>query len=133
MAIICKSFEDAVNLRMQYQLNQIFAKYGVGSADDYVHKQAYFLGFSTDFSPSVLEYFDGTPLKQEYLSGHESAEEMREIPLNMGTRAEFEALSPEEKNAQWDVFHEQCQQGTADDMYFYHVMSNIFMVGYVGH
>lgn len=49
------------------------------------------------------------------------------------TVADFEALSAEEQNALWETFHEKNLQGTADNMPFYRVLMDEFLVGYVGH
>ncbi len=50
-----------------------------------------------------------------------------------GSQEEWDALSTAEQEAQWDEFHDLCARGIADEMYFYQVMMNKHMVGYVGH
>ncbi len=50
-----------------------------------------------------------------------------------GTQEEWDALTDEEQDDQWETFHYLCAQGIADDMYFYRVMMNQHLVGYVGH
>lgn len=50
-----------------------------------------------------------------------------------GTEEEWNALSREQQDVQWETFHELNVLGTADNMYFYKVMMKEFLVGYVGH
>ena len=49
------------------------------------------------------------------------------------TIEDFNALPEETQHALWEEFNERNLQGTADDMPFYQVLMNDFLVGYVGH
>lgn len=46
---------------------------------------------------------------------------------------EWDAMTPEEQEEQWESFHEENAAGTADNLYFYEVMMARHLVGYVGH
>ncbi|WP_426172431.1 hypothetical protein [Pseudoduganella sp. R-34] len=50
-----------------------------------------------------------------------------------GTKEEWEALSDEEKAKEWETFHDLNARGTADEMHFYRILMNAFLVDYVGH
>jgi hypothetical protein len=50
-----------------------------------------------------------------------------------GTQEEWDALSDEERAAEWKTFHELNADGTADEMYFYRILMNTFLIGYCGH
>ena len=59
--------------------------------------------------------------------------ELEYEPISSGTVEEFDALSNEEQSEWWNTFHDKCAQGTADDLYFYRVLMDKFLVNYVGH
>jgi len=61
------------------------------------------------------------------------AEHYAEADFGFGTEEEWNALSIEERSSEWERFHELCAQGIGDGMYFYHVLMDKFLVGYVGH
>ena len=66
----------------------------------------------------------------------QSAEQQAETDSEFetyGTKEEWEALSDEDKDSVWEEFHSQCALGIGYEMYFYQVLSNKFLVGYVGH
>ena len=79
-------------------------------------------------------------LKQEstlvaaWEEGKSDAEQQEDFePAVIGSREEWDALSSAEQDGQWEDFHDRCALGIADDMYFYRVMMNMHLVGYVGH
>ena len=61
------------------------------------------------------------------------AEASAEPDFEYGTKAEWNALSASDQSDTWAQFHSLCEQGTADQMYFYPVLMDMHMVGYVGH
>lgn len=97
-------------------------------------------------SEAVSPYFDGEPL---LLKGHrDGVEENRlfdahaaeqaeifyaETEFLFGTEAEWDAMPDEAKASEWERFHELCAQGIGDEMYFYRVLMNKWLVGYGGH
>lgn len=82
---------------------------------------------------------DGEPiLVEEWSHGREEAEAYEALSERNGTseygsEAEWELLTQHEQSEEWEQFHDLCSLGIADEMYFYPVLSNIHMVGYVGH
>ena len=63
----------------------------------------------------------------------QSAEHHAEAEFESGTVEEWNALSSEEQSSEWDSFHSLCAQGIGDEMYFYRVLMDKWLVGYVGH
>lgn len=63
----------------------------------------------------------------------QSAEHHAGAAVEFGTEDEWNALSAEEQSSEWGRFHEKCAQGIGDEMYFYRVLMNMWLVGYVGH
>lgn len=129
-------FESAIDLRIQYVMSQLFLKHGLVSDEDdeEIRAQAFCLGQVYPHSDSIFDYLEGTPLQVEYVAGGYFAPSQHdERECNSGTLREWKALPENEREEHWENFHEQCLQGTADDMYFYDVMMRIFLVGYVGH
>lgn len=67
------------------------------------------------------------------MPGVRIAEQLGDCTESYGTEEEFNNLSGEDRDKEWDEFHERCVQGDADGMYFYRVMMDKWLVGYVGH
>lgn len=61
-----------------------------------------------------------TTTESEYESGY-------------GSEAEWDALGEAAKEAEWEEFSEKNMLGIADEMYFFEVLLERHMVGYVGH
>ena len=78
-------------------------------------------------------YRDQQPLVDFWNRGNDSGAFAAEAAESSGTQAEWEALSEEEQDAEWDNFHSLNEKGVADDMYFYRVLMDMHLVGYVGH
>lgn len=83
---------------------------------------------------AVPAMFQGeADLSSAWEYGQDAALNRELVEQSQGTRAEWDALSPEEQFAEWDGFHDACALGVADDLYFYQVMMSMHLVGYVGH
>ena len=100
------------------------------------HEKARSIGVAASHSGLDLP----TMFKQEHLlsaaweEGRSDAIRHEDFELEVtGSQEEWEALSSAEQESQWDDFHDRCALGMADDMYFYRVMMNMHLVGYVGH
>lgn len=65
-----------------------------------------------------------------YEDGYSMAADMAD---SSGSLDEWHALTEEEQSLEWDNFHDLCAQGIADEMYFYRVLMDMHLVGYVGH
>lgn len=109
--------------------------------------KAYDIAHTAGYHSAVATpYFDGEPLllkgqrdgveENALLDAHmlEQAEILSdEVNFRSGTKEEWEALSGEVQASEWERFHELCAQGIGDEMYFYRVLMNDWLVGYVGH
>lgn len=81
--------------------------------------------------PPIM-FRDEVTLLKWWREGFTQFEEYQALLSDEGTEEEWEALSEEEKDEQWDIFHDLKDRGIADEMYFYRVLMNKFLVGYVG-
>lgn len=90
-----------------------------------------------DAADGILEppvmFRDEITLINWWREGFRQAQEHQALLSDEGTKEEWEGLSEEEKGRQWDIFHALNERGIADEMYFYRVLMNEFLVGYVGH
>lgn len=137
MSNFSQQFNTAIQLKFDLMMGQIFIKHGVASKDDEylidgINSEAYVMGLN-NFLPRIAAYFEGTPLKKDYLAGHREYQKYLDNLPACGSLDEFNALSAEERSKEWDEFHSLCAQGIADDMYFFDVMMKQWLVGYVGH
>jgi len=73
------------------------------------------------------------PLEYFWTLGRENAIDVVESLASHGTQVEWEALSEKQQAAEWDDFHRLDSRGIADEMYFYRVLMDMHLVGYVGH
>ncbi|GGC23688.1 hypothetical protein [Pseudoduganella buxea] len=48
------------------------------------------------------------------------------------SQEEWDALTDQQREAQWESFYERNAAGTADEMRFYKVMMAQYLLGYVG-
>ncbi|WP_041390670.1 hypothetical protein [Polaromonas sp. JS666] len=62
-----------------------------------------------------------------------AAEHQADSVIESGTEEEWEALSEEDRTSNWEEFHSHCAQGIGDELYFYRVLMDKFLIGYVGH
>lgn len=134
--IISPQFAAAIDLRINLMLASVFRKHGVAPDVDEkeISFEAMILGYGHSYSEGVRRVFEGTLLEEAYLSGRKNYEDLRaEVETSRGSKAEWDALSSNERAAQWDEFHEFCAQGIADKMYFYRVMMDLHQKDYVGH
>lgn len=105
------------------------------------YEHAHTIGFNAYFSnaemPSMFTQSQEKLLAQGWAEGKDDAERQEylraEVEGSIGSHEEWDALSSDEQDAHWDEFHDRCALGVADEMYFYRVMMNKHMVGYVGH
>lgn len=128
-------FPIAIAIRTEFVLNDVYMKLGLPSAphpDDLII-EAYTLGLTSHFSNGIADYFNGTPLREAYVSGHALQDGITEESADCGTHEEFMALSEEDQQQEWNEFHARCIQGDAEGMYFYHVMMGQWLQGYCGH
>ena len=133
---VSAQFAAAIDLKMDLVLASVFRKHGVAPDVDEkeISFEAMILGYGHSYSEAVRRVFEGTLLEEAYLSGRKNYEDLRaEMVASSGSKEEWNALSLDEQAAQWEEFHEFCAQGVADSMYFYRVMMDIHLVGYVGH
>lgn len=136
MSFISHQFSTAIDLRIEFALNLIFSKYGLNpDIEDYeITNEAWILGEAYPYSDGIRKIFTGSPLEEMYVSAHEEAEARQsEYEQSNGSKEEWDALSAEEQYEQWDNFHDLCTLGIADVLYFYRVMMNMHLEGYVGH
>ncbi|MBC3871737.1 hypothetical protein [Undibacterium oligocarboniphilum] len=137
MNTFSKQFDAAIACRTGYILYQIFNKHGVNSPIDDADYclDAFLLAFTQPYSQLIENYFDGTPLKESYISGYQALQNAGTDMdcFDSGTLEEYLALSDEEKQDIWEEFHSKCAQGVADELYFYHVLMAQWLEGYVGH
>lgn len=135
---------NALSIRCHYALLEVRAQCNLPLLDAPftladLKTKAYKLGkasVSGDL-PALLNVGD---LASAWQLGAQDASEYREYLAkkadqdpDFGTQEEWAALSDAERAEEWNEFHERCEAGVADDMYFYHVMMATFLVGYVGH
>ncbi|NNM52103.1 MAG: hypothetical protein HKM02_07745 [Pseudomonadales bacterium] len=132
-------FNQAVDLKFNFMLNQLFKKYGlnVDKDEDELMEQAYILGFTYHKSDAVGKVLESSPMLTEaYKYGIRESIEMQDDAcqqFSYGTEDEWKLLSDDERDSEWEEFHVKCVRGIADDMYFYQVLMNKHMIGYVGH
>ena len=100
------------------------------------YEMAHSIGWAAYTSNSALPAMmtQENLLVEGWVEGKADAERQEDIQLYAsGSVDEWHALSSAEQIAEWEEFHDRCALGIADDMYFYHVMMNMHLVGYVGH
>ncbi len=132
-------FSKALDIRSDYGLVKVLMASGIAVPNPQVSfdlvdvkTEAYLLGMEYAFQDMPL-LFSGTSLADSWECGKEYRERYCDDLPVFGTEEEWQALSSDQQNEEWDEFHDRCAIGTADDMYFYSVMMNKFLVGYVGH
>lgn len=133
-------FNSAVQIRLKLLLNELFHDHGLEphSAAVDLQEEAFTLGFeSSGTSIAVETLMASSQVRSHFEDGKRLSSEKPYLPtpieLICGTWDEWNALSPQDRGEQWDRYHELCQQGVGDTLYFYPIMSSIFMKGYVGH
>lgn len=128
------TFVRSLNIRCAFSLARLLA---VGEdreelesllIDDGPKSDAFSLGLSSS-NDDVPPLFLGTPLAFAWQCGRD---ERVDQEVSVGSREEWETLSQAEQCAEWEDFHDRCRAGTADEMYFYSVMMDMHLVGYVG-
>ncbi len=116
------------------QLNQAvdlaYAKVNLAICEATLQALEAVTGKSPDTSTVIAAHYDAYMDAYSELKGEEHR---AETDFQSGTNAEWEALTDAEKAGHWEQFHCLCEQGTADQMYFYQVLMNQWLVGYVGH
>lgn len=136
----------ALQARVEIALSRVFESINPELSEqhrDNAYNVAHTAGYQSE---AVSPYFDGEPL---LLKGYlDSREEQRladahmaeqaaifhaEAEFSSGTEEEFDALSGEAQWSVWESFHDLCSQGIGDSMYFYRVLMDKWLVGYVGH
>jgi len=103
------------------------------------YEHAHGIGINAYFSNAAMPvlFNQEQTLAQAWRDGKEDAHSQEafreEWQASNGSQEEWDALSFDEKADQWDEFHDLCARGIGDQMYFYQVMMNRHLVGYVGH
>jgi hypothetical protein len=138
MSKFSTQFNLAIQTKFKLMMSLIFIKHGVASSEDELlvsdaNLQAYQMGYGSNFSTEIADYFEGTTLKDQYLSGHSDFEDHLDNLSPCGSVDEFNALSEEDRSKEWDEFHSRCVEGTADEMYFFDVMMKQWQVNHEGH
>lgn len=93
-----------------------------------------------EYDKFVLSQYPGLSLKEATRAYERAADEKRHAEFladlannpPQGTLEEFNTRSWEEQQALWDEFHRRDRMGTADEMYFYRVLMDQHLKGYIG-
>lgn len=132
----------ALNARAELALARVFENINPELSEHHrecAYERAHSVGYQTT---AISPYFEGEPLllkgqrdgieENVFLDAY-MAEQLMETYFETGSIEEWKALSKEQQEAKWDEFHHLCAQGVGDEMYFYRVLMNQWLVGYVGH
>ncbi|MFP3637555.1 hypothetical protein [Paraburkholderia sp. SIMBA_054] len=91
------------------------------------------LGYQADAGEALPPLFVGTSLADRWECGRRDRDLTDFHESQEGTQEEWDALSAEEQSAEWDEFHELCAAGVGERSYYYRILMDRWLVGYVGH